>query len=106
MDLFRDLPAYERVRERVRDAGALKDEFWAAGGRGGAAGSQPPAGSDRGVLAALEREIEDEAKLRFPGAAVSRVRLLHTATTRKSSRGTSGSGWSPPPTGRRTGSGH
>jgi len=70
MDRFRDLPAYERVRERVRDADALKDEFWAAAGRGEAAGS------DRGVLAALEREIEDEAKLRFPGAAVSRVRLL------------------------------
>jgi hypothetical protein len=28
------------------------------------------------VLAALEREIEDEAKTRFPGGAVSRVRLL------------------------------
>ncbi len=76
MDRFRDLPAYERVRERVRDADALKDEFWAAAGPGKAAGSQPPAGSDREPLAALEREIEDEAKLRFPGGAVSRVRLL------------------------------
>ena len=70
MDRFRELPAYERLRERVRDADALKDEFWAA------AGSQQPAGTDRGVLAALEREIEDEAKIRFPGGAVSRVRLL------------------------------
>ena len=34
MDRFRDLPAYEQVRERVRDADALKDEFWAAAGRG------------------------------------------------------------------------
>jgi hypothetical protein len=70
MDRFRDLPDYERVRERLRDADALKDEFWAA------AGSQQPAGTDRGALAALEREIEDEAKIRFPGGAVSRVRLL------------------------------
>ena len=43
---------------------------------GHAAGSQPPAGSDREPLAALEREIEDAAELRFPGGAVSRVRLL------------------------------
>ena len=70
MDRFRDLPDYERVRERLRDADALKDEFWAA------AGWQQPAGTNRGALAALEREIEDEAMLRFPGGAVSRVRLL------------------------------
>jgi len=70
MDRFRDLPAYQRVRERLRDADALKDEFWAA------AGWQQPAGTNRGALAALEREIEDEAMLRFPGGAVSRVRLL------------------------------
>ena len=27
MDHFRELPAYERLRERVREADALKDEF-------------------------------------------------------------------------------
>jgi hypothetical protein len=70
VDRFRDLPAYKRVRERLRDADALKDEFWAANG------SQNAAGTDREVLAALEREIEDEAKTRFAGGAVSRVRLL------------------------------
>jgi hypothetical protein len=70
LDRFRDLPAYERLRERVRDADALKDEFSAP------AGSQKAAGTDREVLAALEREIDDEAKIRFPGGAVSRVRLL------------------------------
>jgi Arc/MetJ-type ribon-helix-helix transcriptional regulator len=70
MDRFRDLPAYKQVRERVRDADALRDEFWAA------AGSQKPVGTDREVLAALEREIEDEARTRFPGGAVRRVRLL------------------------------
>ena len=76
MDRFRDLPAYERVRERVRDADALRDEFRAEAGLGKAAGSQQPAGTNRDVLAALEREIDDEAKIRFPGGAVSRVRLL------------------------------
>jgi hypothetical protein len=69
LDRFRDHPAYERLRERVRDADALKDEFSARGR------PQTADGTDRDVLAALEREIEDEAKTRFPGA-VSRVRLL------------------------------
>ncbi len=76
MDRFRELPAYERVRERVREAGPLRAEFWTAAGPGKAAGSQQPAGTDREVLAALERELDDEAKIRFPGGAVSRVRLL------------------------------
>jgi hypothetical protein len=54
----------------VREADALKDEFSARGR------PQKADGTDRDVLAALEREIEDEAKTRFPGGAVSRVRLL------------------------------
>jgi len=70
LDRFRDHPAYERLREHVRDAAALKAEFSARDG------SQKADGADREVLAALEREIEDEAKFRFPGGAVSRVRLL------------------------------
>jgi hypothetical protein len=70
LDRFRDLPAYERLRQRVRDADALKDEFPAR------PGSHRAAETDREVLAALEREIDDEAKVRFPGGAVSRVRLL------------------------------
>ena len=70
LDRFRDHPAYERLRERVRDADALKNEFSARGR------PQKADGTDRDVLAALEREIEDEAKTRFPGGAVSRVRLL------------------------------
>ena len=64
LDRFRDHPAYERLRERVREADALKDEF-------SAPDRSPKAdGTDRDVLAALEREIEDEAKIRFPGGAV------------------------------------
>ena len=70
LDHFRDHPAYERLRERVRDADALKGEFSARGR------PQKADGTDRDVLAALEREIEGEAKTRFPGGAVSRVRLL------------------------------
>jgi hypothetical protein len=70
LDRFRDHPAYEPLRERVREADALKCEFSAPDG------SQKADGTDRDVLAALEREIEDEAKIRFPGGAVSRVRLL------------------------------
>ena len=70
LDRFRDHPAYERLRERVRDAEALKGEFSARDR------SQKADGTDRDVLAVLEREIEDEAKIRFPGGAVSRVRLL------------------------------
>ena len=70
LDRFRDHPAYERLGQRVREAKALKDEF-------SAPGRSPQAdGTDRDVLAALEREIETEAKIRFPGGAVSRVRLL------------------------------
>jgi hypothetical protein len=71
IDRFRELPAYERLRERVRDADTLKDEFSAGDGSPGQA-----AGTDRNVLDAIEREIEDEAKIRFPGGAVNRVRLL------------------------------
>jgi len=70
LDRFRGHPAYERLREHVREADALKAEF-------SAPERSPEAdGTDREVLAALEREIEDEAKIRFPGGAVSRVRLL------------------------------
>ena len=71
VDRFRELPAYELVRERVHDAAALRDEFTAGDGSPG-----PAAGTDRGVLDAIEREIGEEAKVRFPGGAVSRVRLL------------------------------
>jgi hypothetical protein len=70
MDRFRDLPAYERLRERVLDAGTLKDEFSARNG------SSREAGTDRDVLDAVEREIDDEAKIRFPGGTVHRVMLL------------------------------
>jgi hypothetical protein len=70
IDRFRELPAYERLRERVRDADALKDEFSARDG------SRKAAGTDRDVLDALEREIDDEARVLFPGGAVSRVMLL------------------------------
>jgi hypothetical protein len=68
LDRFRDHPAYARLRERVRDGDALKDEF--------SVPAPKPDGADREVLTALQREIEDEAKIRFPGGAVSRVRLL------------------------------
>jgi hypothetical protein len=71
MDRFRELPAYERLRERVREANALSDQFSAGDGSPG-----PAAGTDREVLDAIEREIDDEAKIRFAGGAVSRVRLL------------------------------
>ena len=71
VDRFRELPAYELVRERVRDAGALRDEF-SAGDRS----PGPAAGTGREVLDAIEREIGEEASVRFPGGAVSRVRLL------------------------------
>jgi Arc/MetJ-type ribon-helix-helix transcriptional regulator len=70
LDRFRDHPAYGRAQERVRDADALKDEFAARDK------SQKPDGTDREAVAAIEREIEDEAKLRFPDGAVHRVRLL------------------------------
>jgi hypothetical protein len=62
IDRFRELPAYERLRERVRDADTLKDEYSARDG------SPREARTDREVLAAIEREIDDEAKIRFPGA--------------------------------------
>jgi hypothetical protein len=68
LDRFRGHPAYERLRQRVRDGDALKDEFPAP--------DPKREGTDRGVLTALEREIEDEARTRFPGGAVRRVRLL------------------------------
>jgi hypothetical protein len=68
LDRFRDHPAYARLRERVRDGDALKDEF--------SAPAPKSDGTDREVLTALQREIEDEAKIRFPGGAVDRVRLL------------------------------
>jgi hypothetical protein len=71
VDRFRDLPAYERLRAHLREAGPLKAEFSAPDG------SPRAAGADRDVLAAVEREIDDEVKLRFPGDAVRRVMLLH-----------------------------
>jgi hypothetical protein len=70
MDRFRGLPAYERLRDQVRDAEDLRNEF------SGEGGSPRQAGTDRDVLAAIEREIDDEVKIRFPGGAVSRVMLL------------------------------
>ena len=69
LDRFRDHPAYARVRERVRDGDALAGEFAAP------ASTAEADRTDRDALTALEREIEDEARARFPGA-VSRVRLL------------------------------
>ena len=71
LDRFRELPAYEGVRERVRDADALRDEFSAGDGSPTRA-----AGTGREVLDALQREIDDEAKIRFPDGAVHRVLLL------------------------------
>jgi hypothetical protein len=71
LDRFRGHPAYERLRERGRDGDTLRDEFSASDGS-----PRQAAGTDQDVLAAIEREIEDEAKTRFPGGAVSRVRLL------------------------------
>lgn len=70
VDRFRDLPAYERLRERVREADALRDEF--------SAGNASPRGkgTDRAVLDVIEREIDDEAKTRFPDGSVDRVLLL------------------------------
>ena len=70
LDRFRDHPAYARLRQRVRDGDALKDEF--------SAPDRPSKAdrTDRDALTAIEREIEGEAKIRFPGGAVSRVRLL------------------------------
>jgi hypothetical protein len=70
MDRFRDLPVYERLRERVRDARRLNGEFSAQDGSPG------ETGTGRDVLEAIEREIDDEVKMRFPGGAVHRVMLL------------------------------
>ena len=70
LDRFRDLPAYERLREHVRDADALREEFSTRDGPTRAAGT------DREVLDALGREIDEEAKTRFPDGAVDRVLLL------------------------------
>jgi len=70
MDRFRELPVYERLSERVRDAGRLEGEFSARDG------SPREAGTGRGVLDAIEREIDDEVKTRIPSGAVSRVMLL------------------------------
>jgi hypothetical protein len=71
MDRFRDHPAFERLRERVRDADTLRDEFSAGDGS-----PRQAAGTDRDVLDAIEREIDDEAKTRFPDGMVHRVLLL------------------------------
>jgi hypothetical protein len=73
LDRFRDHPAYARLRERVRDGDALKDEFSVPDRPSKADRTDR---TDRDALTAIEREIEDEAKIRFPGGAVSRVRLL------------------------------
>jgi hypothetical protein len=70
MDRFRDLPVYERLRERVRDADRLKGEFSAQDG------SPREAGTGWDVLDAIEREIGDEVKIRFPGGGVHRIMLL------------------------------
>jgi hypothetical protein len=70
VDRFRDMPAYERLRERVREGDALKDEFSAGNG------SRRGTGTERAVLDVIEREIDDEAKIRFPDGTVDRVLLL------------------------------
>jgi hypothetical protein len=70
VDRFRELPVYELLRERVRDAGRLEGEFSARDGSPGEAGTA------RDVLDAIEREIDDEVRMRVPGGAVRRVMLL------------------------------
>ncbi|HEX4089741.1 MAG TPA: hypothetical protein VHZ33_13580 [Trebonia sp.] len=70
VDRFRAHPAYHRLRDRVGDADALKDEFSPG------TGSPPGAETGRAVLDVLQREIDGEARLRFPGGAVDRVLLL------------------------------
>jgi hypothetical protein len=70
MGRFRELPAYERLRTHVREVGTLQDEFPAPDGSSG------QAGTDREVLDVIEREIDDEVQIRFPGGAVRRAMLL------------------------------
>jgi Arc/MetJ-type ribon-helix-helix transcriptional regulator len=70
LDRFRELPVYERLRERVLEAGRLTGEFSARDG------SPEEAGAGRAVLDAIEREIDDEVQIRLPGGAVRRVMLL------------------------------
>jgi hypothetical protein len=70
VDRFRELPVYERLRERVREAGRLTGEFSARDG------SPREAGTGRDVLDAIAREIDDEVRTRIASGAVSRVMLL------------------------------
>ena len=56
VDRIREQQAYQRLRELRPDAGKLRN--------------------DRGVLDAIEREIDQEAKARFPGTTVRQAMLL------------------------------
>jgi Arc/MetJ-type ribon-helix-helix transcriptional regulator len=76
VDRFRELPAYQRIRDRVDENDALRAEFLGVGESQEPAGPGRQARTDREVLTAVEREIEAEAMARFPVGAVSRVRLL------------------------------
>jgi Arc/MetJ-type ribon-helix-helix transcriptional regulator len=57
---------------------------------------------DRDVLDTIEREINEEVRVRSPAPRCGRPCCCNTATTRKSSRGTCGSGCCFTRTGRRT----
>jgi hypothetical protein len=64
---FRQQPEYEQLRERVRETGRLRAVHRPL----------PEADTDRAVFDSIEREIEHEVHMRFPGDAVQRVVLLH-----------------------------
>ena len=70
LDRFRERPAYEPLRDRVRDAGRLTGEFPARDRSPG------EAGVGRDVLDAIEREIGEEVRTRLPSGAVRQVMLL------------------------------
>ena len=57
---------------------------------------------DSAVFDSIEREIDDEARARFPGDVVKQAVLLHYGDDPESSRGSCGSGSSCEPTGPRT----
>ena len=70
VDRVREQPAYQRLRELRGDAGVM----------------------DRDVLDTIERDINEEVRARFPGTRCGRLCCCNTATTRRSGRGTCGSG--------------
>ena len=57
---------------------------------------------DRDVLDTIEREIDEEARGRFPGTAVPQAVLLQYGDDPEIEPGTSESGCCSTPTGRRT----